>query len=95
MSVGLDDALAGEQVHVIGSFRPGRPDAWTRWRHEVGTIIVTERKEHYISIFILILSVIVTKLHPPVRRGWIRTVDKEGMVIILEEASFSIIFEVL
>ena len=38
----LDDALAGEQVHVIGSFRPGRPDAWTRWRHEVGTIIVIE-----------------------------------------------------
>jgi competence protein ComEC len=42
----LDDALAGEQVHVIGSFRPGRPDSWTRWRHEVGTIIVTEVQGH-------------------------------------------------
>lgn len=38
----LDDALAGEQVRVVGSFRPVRDDSWTRWRHEVGTITVTE-----------------------------------------------------
>ncbi|MEM8706569.1 MAG: ComEC/Rec2 family competence protein [Actinomycetota bacterium] len=38
----LDDALAGQQVRIIGSFRPARSSSWTRWRHEVGTITVSE-----------------------------------------------------
>ncbi|MEO0493631.1 MAG: ComEC/Rec2 family competence protein [Actinomycetota bacterium] len=45
----LDDALAGEQVHVVGSFRPARGDSWTRWRHEVGTITVTEVRGHVVG----------------------------------------------
>jgi len=42
----LDDALAGEQLHVVGAFRPARADSWIRWRHEVGTIVVTEVRGH-------------------------------------------------
>lgn len=38
----LDDVLAGEQVRIVGSFRPARSSSWTRWRHEVGTITVDE-----------------------------------------------------
>ena len=43
----LDDRLAGEQVRVVGSFRPiGADDEFARWRHEVGTIAVTELLDH-------------------------------------------------
>lgn len=42
----LDDALAGEQVHVVGSFRPSSGSSWTRWRHEVGTVTVVEVRGH-------------------------------------------------
>lgn len=42
----FDDALAGEQVHVRGRFRPvGTDDEWARWRHEVGTINASEIAE--------------------------------------------------
>ncbi len=43
----LDDRLAGERVLVVGSFRPvRRGDDWARWRHEVGSITVTELRDH-------------------------------------------------
>lgn len=43
----LDDRLAGERVRIIGSFRPvGANDEWARWRHEVGSITVTELRDH-------------------------------------------------
>lgn len=38
----LDDALAGERLHVEGRFRAASSrDEWARWRHEVGSITVT------------------------------------------------------
>ena len=43
----LDDRLAGERVWVVGSFRPVEAnDEWARWRHEVGSITVTEIRDH-------------------------------------------------
>lgn len=43
----VDDAFAGEQLHIVGTFRPARSgDTWARWRHEVGTITVVEVEAH-------------------------------------------------
>ena len=41
----IDDALAGEQLHLVGTVRPaGSGDTTARWRHVVGRITV-ERVE--------------------------------------------------
>lgn len=65
----LDDALAGEHVHLAGRFRPASPgDAWARWRHEVGTITAE-------TIVVLEPGSPVTRVANTIRRTLTRGAD--------------------